>query len=407
MAQTSKASQPEKLWTRPFVLLCTGGFLSYASQQPLNPIIALWVVHLGGSATTIGLVTAAFSAPSFLFRPFIGRLCDTWSARGVFALGCLISGLGSLLILVPSLTFVFISQLLNGLGWAGLNTGAFTMTADIAPPSRRGAAVTYVAMARNSLGFYLPFLALKLKALYGFWLPFFGTAIAGILAALTVIGIPEKVKAPAVPKDTTIAAPTGFLDTFFDRATLLPSSLVLLASMNIPATMTFIILYAKHMGISESTIAQLFLLRGVIGIACQYLLAGLSDRIGRGKAIAIGLLTTAISMLVMSVATGAVLLMLGMTISATGGALTSPATQALAIDRSQSARRGTAMATYSLSVQLGSFFGGLVGGVLIDQLGYSPFYAISAVPAVMGLILLMARWKTIRAPGLSPQLSSS
>src|SRR3954463_6554659 len=134
-AQPAVEGQAEgRLWTRPFAQLLAGGFLSYASQQPITPLIALWVVHLGGSATTVGLASAAFSAPSFLLRPIVGRLCDTWSAKGVFVVGCIISGLGSLLILVPSLIFVFLSQVINGLGWAGLNTGGNTLVAQIAPP---------------------------------------------------------------------------------------------------------------------------------------------------------------------------------------------------------------------------------------------------------------------------------
>src|SRR3954451_13163841 len=180
---------PSKLWTRAFILVLFGGFLSYASQQPINPLIALWVIHLGGSAATVGLVSAAFSAPSFILRPLVGRLCDSWSARGVFAGGCIISGLGSLVILVPALPFVFISQMLNGIGWAGLNTGSYTMVAEIAPQDRRGAASSYLQLARGSLGFYLPYVAIKLKALEGFWLPFLLTGIIGLLAAPTVLGI--------------------------------------------------------------------------------------------------------------------------------------------------------------------------------------------------------------------------
>src|SRR5437762_1921041 len=92
-----EATPRSRLWTRPFVQVCVGGFLSYASQQPITPVIALWVVHLGGSPATVGLAAAAFGAPSFILRPIVGRLCDAWSTRGVFALGCIISGIGSLL----------------------------------------------------------------------------------------------------------------------------------------------------------------------------------------------------------------------------------------------------------------------------------------------------------------------
>src|SRR5205823_6583966 len=145
-ATTSAPAPPEaddQLWSRQFVQLCAGGFLSYASQTPIMPIIALWVVHLGGSATTVGLVAAAFSAPS-----------------------------------------------------------------------------SYLQVARGSLGFYLPYLALKMKAFAGFWLPFLVTAIAGLLAAPTVIGMKERPKSRAAAASLDAAGNVqkeSLLDQLFER----------------------------------------------------------------------------------------------------------------------------------------------------------------------------------------------
>jgi len=191
MSVSIEPTSAERLWTRQFIQICAGGFLSYASNTPIFPLVALWTVHLGGSVTTVGLVSAAFSAPSFLLRPFIGNLCDRWNARGVFAAGCVLSAIGSLLIVIPSMQVLFLAQFLNGIGWAGLNTGSYTLVAEIAPPNRRGAASSYLQLCRTSLGFYLPFLGLKLKSWVGFWLPFLLTAIAGLFAALSVIGLKE------------------------------------------------------------------------------------------------------------------------------------------------------------------------------------------------------------------------
>lgn len=394
-------SVPSKLWTRAFILVLFGGFLSYASQQPINPIIALYVIHLGGSAATVGLVSAAFSAPSFILRPLVGRLCDSWSARGVFAGGCIISGLGSLVILVPSIPFVFLSQMLNGIGWAGLNTGSYTMVAEIAPHDRRGAASSYLQLARGSLGFYLPYVALKLKALEGFWLPFLLTGIIGLLAAPTVLGVPERERlkqdATETARKLEPAPAEGWLDRFFARQSLLGTTLLFLAMVTGPATNVFIILYAKHIGVSESGIAVLLLGRGFFSIASQSILAGVSDRLGRAPVVAIGLSTTAASMVILGLAPNAYWLLLGMITSTVSGSLTPPALQAWAIDRSSPDQRGKAMATFSLSFQMGSFVGGIIGGFLIEIIGYRAFYFVGVTPALLGFALLLKNWATISA----------
>ena len=379
--------------------VCAGGFLSYASQSPITPIIALWVVHLGGSASTVGLVSAAFSAPSFILRPLIGSLCDSWSSRKVFATGCLISGAGSLLILYPAMSTVFISQVLNGIGWAGLNTGGYTMVAELAPADRRGAASSYLQMSRNSLGFYLPYLALKAKSFAGFWLPFLVTGLAGILAAPTIIGIPER-KRPPKAAVVDVMERESLLDRFFDRDSLLGTLLLFLAQVTGPAISTFIVLYAKHLGLSEGQIAQLLLVRGGFSIATQGLLAGVSDRLGRGPAVALGLMTTAGSMVLLSQASGVLFLLLGMIATSISGSLTPPALQALAIDRSHPDKRGKAMATFSLSFQMGSFVGGLMGGFLIDALGFRQFYLVSALPVCLAMVLLVKNWRIVA--GTSP-----
>ncbi len=400
-AEASSSPEQSTVWTRPFIQVYLGGFLSYASQSPITPIIALWVVHLHGSAATVGLVAAAFSAPSFILRPLVGRLCDEWSPKGVFAVGCLISGVGSLIILVPTISAVFISQILNGIGWAGLNTGGYTMVAEMAPPDRRGAASSYLQVARSSIGFYLPYVALKLKGFAGFWLPFALTGIAGLLAAPTVIGIPERKRGKkVVDKD---APKEGLIDTLIDRDSLLGTVLLFLAMVTGPATNTFIVLYAKQtLHLSEGTIATLLLARGFFGIFNQTLLAGFSDRLGRGPAVALGLSITASSMLILGFATGPILLVVGMVLSSTGGSLTPPALQALAIDRSNPEKRGKAMATFSLSFQMGSFVGGLVGGFLIDALGFRQFYLVCAIPVAMAMVLLLRNWAIVSGSDRRP-----
>src|SRR2546423_11361005 len=80
-------AQPQPLLSGTFVRLCLVGFLGYTHMSMLTPVLPLFIQEQGGSATFIGIVVLAFSAPSFLLRPLIGRLVDSWSTRGVLGLG--------------------------------------------------------------------------------------------------------------------------------------------------------------------------------------------------------------------------------------------------------------------------------------------------------------------------------
>ena len=57
------------------------------------------------------------------------------------------------------------------------------------------------------------------------------------------------------------------------------------------------------------------------------------------------------------------------------------------------------MATFSLSFQMGSFVGGIIGGFLIEIIGYRAFYFVGVTPAVLGFVLLLKNWATISASG--------
>ena len=102
-------------------------------------------------------------------------------------------------------------------------------------------------MARNSLGFYLPYVALKLKTFAGFWLPFLLTSIAGLVAAPLMVGVPEGVKTRLPRSDTTV--PESFLDKFFEPGSRLASAILFFSTFSGPAATTFVVLYAKELGI--------------------------------------------------------------------------------------------------------------------------------------------------------------
>src|SRR5687768_15201420 len=169
------------LWTPAFMLLCLTVLLGYAHQSMLTPLVPLYVTDQGGSAFFAGLVLLAFSVPSFLVRPFFGYLADSWTAAGVLAVGLLLLAVGGVIYIAPFLAMLFVGGVVRGLGWAGVNTGGYTLLATVAPAARRGEAAGYYTAVTSSASIVFPGLGLLLidASFGGFHLAFLvGSAFA-------------------------------------------------------------------------------------------------------------------------------------------------------------------------------------------------------------------------------------
>jgi MFS family permease len=376
--ETQPAAKP-RLWTGTYILVCLGVFLAYANYALLSPTLPLFIVSLGGASTMVGYALAAFSLVSFLVRPFIGRLADTWSARGVFGFGSLLVGLGSLAYIVPTLPAVFAGRMVQGAGWAGVNTGANTMVASLAPPERRGEASGYFQTAMMVAVGFLPAVALWLLDATSFSLIFLLASLAGLLSAAIIAVIRGARQVVHARQEES------FFSSLFERGALLPSGLLLLQNLPYPAAIFFLPLYARELQVAN--VAALFLIQGAVIVVTQSGLGRLSDRIGRAPAIALGLALAACGLGILSQAAGFGSLAVAGAVYVFGNSVAGPAILALVMDRADRRKIGAAMATYSLSFQIGNAGGSLATGILIALAGYQSMYLIALIPLLLGIVI--------------------
>jgi MFS family permease len=380
-----------RIATRAFVLLCIAAFLGAAHSSLLTPVLPLFIHERGGSPIFIGVVVAAFSVPSVLLRPFLGRLVDTWSTRGVLGLGALAMGLAGFGYLIYTAVVLLAIRGVHGVAWAGYNTGVNVMLARIAPAERRGEAVGYYAMAQGVALAAVPATALWLLGPLGYTGVFLLTAVTGLLTAVAVLAMPRQAQPPAPP------ATGGFWRSLVEPSALLPCALDFLTKLPYAATSTFIPLYAAFRGMPVESLLYYFLACGLAGLVVRGWFGRVSDRIGRGWSIALGATLAVVGLLLMAVATSIVTLTLAGVLVQLGQAAAAPAVLALAIDRSRPERRGAAMATYSLAFQIANGGGGLVWGTLIEMLGYHEMYLTAALAPLLALLLLVRCWGATRA----------
>ncbi len=381
------------LATRAFIVLCCAMFLAYANHWMLTPVIPLYVDALGGSAFVAGLVLLAFSLPSFAVRPFVGRIADRWNAPGVLAVGVALLALGTLGLVWPLLPLLFVANIVRGLGWAGLNTGGYTTLALAAPAQRRGEAAGYYTSATSGAAIVFPALGLWLLDLPGSFRTAFACAIAFTVLALP-FAVPLMRAAHAARPARPAAAETA--SGLLDRGVLIATGLNLCSTLAMPSVMAFLPLYARSLDIGH--IGLFYVIAGTTNIVVRPLLGRWSDAMGRGPAIGLGLGAQLIGLSAIVLAADLVQILAGGVFVAIGTAMIGSTTTALAMDLADPRSRGHAMATFSMSFQLGAGVGSIIAGAAADLAGLRGMYACSIVITLCGFGLLAAGWKLLPRP---------
>lgn len=385
------AHQP--IWTRAYTLLCGAVFLAFAQYALLLPAIALYVTERGGSGVLAGLVLLAFSIPSFSVRPLVGQWADSGRAVLVLTLGTLLLGAGCLLYLIPSLAMLFVASAVRGFGWAGLNTGGYTLLARSAPPERRGEASGYYTSVQGTASIAFPALGLWLIDRGGGFQSVFVVAAALAFAAFGVGRL--------IPRDIERAAATAHggaspriaLSALLDRGVLLATGLQLCSTLAYPAVAAFLPLYARSQGIGN--IGWYYVVSGVAGLLIRPVLGRLSDRAGRGASMAAGFGLQIAGFALLLPAHGLGTIIGAGVLIAIGSAMNNAAAVALAMDLADPARLGTAMATFSMAFQIGNGFGALLAGALVDSAGYRGMYVGAMTLVAAGLALTAVNWGSL------------
>lgn len=168
-------------------------------------------------------------------------------------------------------------------------------------------------------------------------------------------------------------------------------------------------LYAESLGASGLWLGIIFSSYSLSRLVFVPLMGKLSDRKGRKKIIATGLLLYSIFSLAYIFATNEYLLTLVRFLQGFASAMTLPIIMAFIGDLSPKGQEGKYMGYFNVSRFLGMGMGPLLGGALNDSFGIdSAFYALSAVTALaffLTLFFLQEEETFLKSPKEKPQSS--
>jgi MFS family permease len=377
------ANPPPTLLTPRFVAVAVAALAYFTGDGILIAAVPRFVVGpLGAGNIAVGLVVGAFSVSAFFLRPWVGGLGDRRGRKPLMLIGaCLfsVSVLGYGLSLNPAMLMGL--RLLTGAGEAFFFVGMVTAFTDLAPPERRGE-----AMSLASLSLYIgigagPLLGELAIERLGFMAAWLLAAGAGLVALAVVLPIPET-RPPTPPQDEArrhrLVHPAG----------LAPGVVLLASILGMAGFLTFVPLYALDLGMSGSRLVLLIFASVVVGI--RSVGARIPDKLGAASATRLALALSTIGLTVAGVWRSPTGLMLAAVVLGVGIALLTPSVFALALERVAPQERGSVIGTTSAFLDLAFGVGPAILGFVAAGVGRPGTFLAGAMAAAAGLAFVVA-----------------
>jgi DHA1 family multidrug resistance protein-like MFS transporter len=122
----------------------------------------------------------------------------------------------------------------------------------------------------------------------------------------------------------------------------------------------------------------------------------ITDQRGRKPALTIGIATTLVGVLVLTLANDPVVFVIAMGVTGIGTAFLGSAPAAIVGDVMGKQRGGTVVAAFQMIADVGAIAGPLIAGLIVDQLGYHWAFATAVVVCAFALLVAVTMPETIK-----------
>lgn len=375
-----RATTTGRLLTPRFVAVGLAALAYFTGDGILAAVLPRYVTGpLGAGTVAVGVVVGAFSVSAFVLRPLAGGMGDRWGRKPLLVAG---AGVFSVSVLAypiaPGPAVLALLRLLTGAGEALFFVGAVSAFLDLAPPARRGE-----AMSLASLALYLglgagPALGEVTLARLGFPATWALAAAAGVAAAAIAARTPET--RPPLPPERPrqrLVHPAG----------LLPGLVLLASILGMAGFLAFVPLHAPAVGMGGAGL-PLAVFSGVV-VAIRSLGARLPDRLGAARSTQLALLLSAVGSALIGAWPVRSGLLGGAVVLGVGVGLLTPAVFALAVEGAAAEERGVVIGTVSAFLDIALGVGPVSLGLVAAQLGLSATFLTSAAVAAVGLVAVV------------------
>lgn len=330
------------------------------------PVISVYAMNLEGASTTlIGIVVGGYALTQMIFQVPFGIISDKLGRKGTIIMGLVLFAIGSLICAISTDIYtLMLGRFLQGAGAIGAVVTA--MISDLVKEEQRPKAMAMMGMFIG-ISFAVSMIAgPTLGSAFGVESLFIITmvlALASIFVLLKMVPNPPHITHSynGKAKLSTVLGNTNLIK--MNITNFLQKGLMTFAFMIIP--MVLINNYEWQM----KELWQVYLPAMIFGFLAMAPAAIIAEKKGKFKEIlVIGILLFAVSYLVIGLSSSTTIFVIGVVIFFIGFNMHEPIMQSLATKFAKVHQRGLVLGIFNSCGYLGTFLGGLLGGIFFDGL---------------------------------------
>jgi len=378
-------NKPKKLWNKGYITFMFLQTLNFALLYFTFPVIPKYSVSIGYDLAQAGLLAGGFAIASLFSRPITGFCIDHFDRKKVLIISMAVCGLSTALLSVTTnLVLLLILRLLYGAAFAFSSTTFLSCGTDYIPEKNMAEGVGYFGVGIALSAAIGPPAGLALNNLVGSKILFLIIGGLSFITIVILLFIPINKTDNSSPKENRKLS----IRSFVEPKVILYAILVIPFAFSNGFINSFITLTAEERHIAGISI--FFTVFAISMMVLKPLSGKIQDKFGLAYVLIPAFVCTAVSSMMISFAQNIVLMLIAAVLLAFGQGAGQPSLQSSTISSVDTSRRGVAIGTYYIGLDIGNGIGNIAGGKVADALGYTHAYRMCAAALVIGLIVFIA-----------------
>ena len=350
----------------------------------LIPELPRHLSNLGGSEY-VGYAIFLFTLTAGISRPFSGKLTDSIGRVPVMIFGSLVCFLcGFLYPMLLTVNGFLWLRLFHGMSTGTKPTATAAYVADITPADRRGEAMGMLALFTATGMSFGPSIGAFFTKNYGINVMFYVTSLFALLSILILGKLQETL---AEKQEFSWRLLKLGKDEIFEKMVMLPFVVNLLFSFSYGVVLTLLPIIGEKMGIENKGL--FFSIYTLASIAVRLALPKISDQKGRIPVLILAALILVASMVLLIYLDGILSYWISGILFGVAWGFISPTISAWTVDLSLEEKRGKALATMYIALELGIGIGAYFAGKMIFVSNNGQFYAFLFSALFSGLAFVI------------------